>query len=329
MGIKNLLRRTKKHVCLSDEIDKFLIKSESLPNNRDKNFHVSEFAGYCVRELVINKLIPTKPRKNSPDLIRTFNFGTALHDWYQNKYLGPMGILWGKWECSRCGFIHWGFMPKDRHECDSALKQNSCIHCLEKGRIELRGGCIHCGLWGQWIYREIPVVKRFDEYNISFVGHCDGLIKLYNQWFVVELKSMRDPIFLQLDGARYNHSCQGKTYGYLIRSGCVEGLPCDIAIPKPSKVIVFYIGKNCSKEKEYSLNLDDFESEFFTNVPLIFYLSLQRKILPPKWEECTKRSDSIPQKCKKASHCFADRSWDHMVDIGNKRRKKWGMTVIV
>jgi hypothetical protein len=48
----------------------------------------------------------------------TFDVGHAVHAWVQNKYLGPMGKLWGHWFCNKCFSItHTGLMPKKCKDC--------------------------------------------------------------------------------------------------------------------------------------------------------------------------------------------------------------------
>lgn len=48
----------------------------------------------------------------------TFDYGTALHWWFQHKYLGPMGALWGEWRCVKCDHVEEGVMPVSCEKCD-------------------------------------------------------------------------------------------------------------------------------------------------------------------------------------------------------------------
>jgi hypothetical protein len=48
----------------------------------------------------------------------TFDFGTAMHAWWQNRYLGPAGRLWGLWFCAKCKAVTFeGLMPKKCPDC--------------------------------------------------------------------------------------------------------------------------------------------------------------------------------------------------------------------
>lgn len=77
----------------------------------------------CARREAIFCVHPsmdTGPRKQAVGLQLTFDMGKAIHDTYQNRYLGPMGVLWGDWFCFRCDcIVHRGTMPKRCPKCDA------------------------------------------------------------------------------------------------------------------------------------------------------------------------------------------------------------------
>jgi len=78
--------------------------------------------------------------------------GTAVHSVLQ-KWLGIKHYLYGLWECPICNKIQEGFGPK---HCDNTL----CI---------------------------------YKEYELSWKGmsgHCDGLILLNNQFYILEFKTI-------------------------------------------------------------------------------------------------------------------------------------------
>jgi hypothetical protein len=50
----------------------------------------------------------------------TFDVGHSTHAWWQNKYLGPMGRLWGNWFCAKCKAVtSEGLMPKKCPDCNT------------------------------------------------------------------------------------------------------------------------------------------------------------------------------------------------------------------
>jgi hypothetical protein len=56
----------------------------------------------------------TKPKAGEQ---ATYDIGHAVHWWFQNKYLGPSGMLWGEWKCRRCSFVYVGLMPTVCSSC--------------------------------------------------------------------------------------------------------------------------------------------------------------------------------------------------------------------
>jgi hypothetical protein len=59
----------------------------------------------------------------------TLDVGHQAHKWWQNRYLGPRGVLWGDWCCIRCSPLtdggallprHRGRMPKNCPNCSAA-----------------------------------------------------------------------------------------------------------------------------------------------------------------------------------------------------------------
>jgi len=60
----------------------------------------------------------------SPGRRMNFDVGHALHWWWQNRYLGPMGRLWGNWFCARCDkVVTQGLMPKRCPGCNQGYKK--------------------------------------------------------------------------------------------------------------------------------------------------------------------------------------------------------------
>ena len=115
-------------------IDKEIERQTKLVNFRAKGFHPSEVAGICPRYVILKRLLDNrfKQKPINTNLHRIFNDGTMAHEWYQNRYLGPAGVLWGKWICSRCKEVVEGFMPKDSCECQEHDLKNISDFCVDR-----------------------------------------------------------------------------------------------------------------------------------------------------------------------------------------------------
>lgn len=87
--------------------------------DRVTRFHPSQISywGVCPRAYYLlmkrEELGFGLPRKEpfQTSLLRIFEHGHSIHEMYQNKILGPAGVLYGKWECN--GDVIWGFQPSE------------------------------------------------------------------------------------------------------------------------------------------------------------------------------------------------------------------------
>jgi len=317
MALKDLIRDVHgpKTIRLSPAIDKYLVHNETLPNDHDFGWHPSSFCDSCPRAQVISDVLGLELGEGSiaPKLRRIFDVGSACHRWYQEEYLGPMGILWGKWRCSRCHGTTWGFMPKNRHGCERSLEDTTCWKLcggeegrLDQAKIAKRGGCIHCGVWGRWEFKEIPFRLEHPELEEPVLSHTDGLLWLAQTWITLEVKTINSFGFAALNDAKLQHVLQGQCYSELLMRKAVRGLPPDVEVPEPEKLLVFYIGKNTSDEREFLMDVDREVGSAVLEKPLIVERSMETRELPPRHEECegkplTKRA----KKCKAKKYCFA------------------------
>jgi hypothetical protein len=298
---------------IRDKINSFLETSQSLPNNREHGWHVSSFCDACARSMVLERIrnISSKDPVD-PKLQRIFDIGTNTHRWYQEKYFGPMGILWGKWACSRCGEVLWGLMPKSPHRCAPVLSTRRCkIECdlndigsYNSKKVDARGGCLHCGWWGSWEFQEIPFRLFLDGLDLPILGHTDGLLLLGRTWVVLEIKTINSFGFGYLNGPRPGHVYQGFVYGELIRRKNIPGLPDGVNVPIPTKVLVLYVEKNTSSEKEYLVDLNKEVGSKILRRPLFVEECIEDKRLPPKHKDCPNMSSKRAKKCNIRRLCF-------------------------
>jgi len=116
----------------------------------------------------------------SATLQAKFDIGHAIHHWYQNFYLGPMGILRGGWRCSKCGTTVQGFRPADVCSCGS----------------------------DHWRFVEpetnIP--------ELGIVGHCDGIIDRGDGEWVMDIKTINPDLFKSLSEPSLSYIYQVHCY---------------------------------------------------------------------------------------------------------------------
>lgn len=158
---------------------------------RAKGLHPSQIHGMCFREKIYSEylldVMSECPEISNiefkEDITATlqakFDIGHAIHHWYQNKYLGPMGILKGGWACKKCDAYQEGFMPA-----------NVCS----------------CG--GRW--RFIEPQANIPELDI--VGHCDGIIDRGDGPWVMDIKTIDPDRFRSLSEPSMSYIYQVHCY---------------------------------------------------------------------------------------------------------------------
>lgn len=297
MALKDLLHKVHGPDQLSAAIDIFILKREE--EDRSDAWHPSSFRGMCPRREIIKMLLGMEDIRNvAPRTKRIWDVGSAIHALYQNVYLGPMGILWGKWECKICEHIKWGFMP-----------QADCPEC----------NTLDGPYYRIWEYKEVPVRAKLSKGMKPIKGHSDGLLNLPTGWVDLELKSTNDRIFNQLTLEHQyvqDAIAQGRIYSELIRQECVPA-PEGIAIPKPKKLLVMYVNKDKSFEKEFLVDLDTDMAKVQLNNPVQYEEAVVKEELPDKWKVCTAIDKYPASSCEVGTACFnTHASWKLMAEKG-------------
>lgn len=148
---------------LLGDIQQHVVKKAALPNDRRQDvIHPSEMAktDWCPRATAyrISGVEPTDEKKQNGHHLETiFQEGHDIHYKWQT-WLGEMGRLWGKWQCTMCEHTAWGL---------SSLMQY-CAECLNPMR-----------------YAEVPL----DAQRIyGIVGHADGAVPDVKAF--IEIKSV-------------------------------------------------------------------------------------------------------------------------------------------
>jgi len=301
MSLADLVQKVHGQSKLSALIDQFLEQSPG--DYREPGWHPSEFCGMCPRKFILNRLVgPEKSKKPSPSLQRIFDVGTALHAWYQNRYLGPMGILWGKWRCEKCGYITWGYMP-------------SSVSC---------GGCGQKPLWD---YREVPVKANLPgRVGHPIVGHSDGIVKIGTKHFLFEFKTINDGGFTWQKKAKDAHVAQARIYAELVRQGHVrfdEKHKGAVEVPKLHGIMIVYANKNGSPsgnpvEREYLIEFDEEFSRSQLKKPYIVEIAIRNQKLPDRMSECVSSLKKPAKLCPMNSYCFGGKNFKQLAEMSGR-----------
>lgn len=230
---------------------------------RAPGYHASQMFWTCSRTPVFAEAFPELDEEDVPDPHSMINwdFGTATHEWWQNRYFGPMRWLWGDWMCSRCRYVvEDSYMPKDPcSRCnwpdgdpyDSGDERVSCMWSCrwpdEKGFDDPERDCNLCRRWGEWEYQEPGI--HVPELNLH--GHCDGILKIQEPGFPdkmgLEMKTINEKRFNSLTGPIRYHVFQFQIYLHFL--GLKHGII--LYIHKGE-----YNPKNGDKPKAYFVQYD-------------------------------------------------------------------------
>lgn len=176
---------------LTESLERFLSRPEVERLSRPDALHVSAMHDMCTRRVVLEREAPSTRSITWSERIR-WDIGHAVQQWASVHYFGPMGILWGDWQCVACLTVMVGQMP---------------VKCLQCGRTDA------------WRYLEYEAVN--DELGI--VGHLDGLELIVTpggyDFGVLELKTAGPEQYRMLAAARAKpleqHVAQVKMYCWL------------------------------------------------------------------------------------------------------------------
>lgn len=156
-------------------------QSDADEYGRDPFLHISQMYYMCPRAEVAITLTGQK-ESITPALAAKFDIGHAMHHWYQNKYLGPMGVLIGTWKCVRCLKTFEGPMPETKGCQD------------EHGHV--------------WEYVEKQCV--LPKYGI--IGKTDGIIERGDGAWVMDLKTQDPYLFSKCTEPYEAHKMQVNLY---------------------------------------------------------------------------------------------------------------------
>lgn len=146
--------------------------------------HASQLFGLCTRQVLLARALKEVPQSVVPvtDRVR-WDQGSAIHDLVRERYLGPMGVLYGEWRCAKCEGITTGAMPK---------------RCRCGGR--------------RLLYEEREVKNE----ELGIVGHLDGLEQRPGAGLgVLEIKTIDGALFKMLKQPQPEHTFRTHVYMWL------------------------------------------------------------------------------------------------------------------
>jgi len=265
------------------------IKYEREPDYRLPGIHPSGLGNFCLREQVY-KVIAIKAGdkvpsvRPSPETQMIFEAGHATHLWWQSRILGPMGILYGRWECFSCSAVHGTNddiikMPK---KCDSCGAPQDDIWFKEE-RIQIPAHVVlNC---------EEEDLTEQEHAHYRVVGHCDGEIRLVNgKRYIAELKSQNKWNHPKRTEPNRAHMIQGLVYAH---AKGVDG------------VMVIYVNKDTYAPKSYIVTGSDHVVDWLYSQIRLIKKNVDRET-PHKVERvCSSKSCNRAKKCPFRHICFA------------------------
>ena len=82
----------------------------------DSWLHASSLHNLCSMHRVLQQ-VHQRPQAVTPCDRMRWDIGHAVQAWVSNRYLGPMGRLYGEWRCLRCRVVTVGQMPPQCGAC--------------------------------------------------------------------------------------------------------------------------------------------------------------------------------------------------------------------
>lgn len=213
---------------------------------KDTYFHASSLYYMCPRCEVYKAILPDE--MIPPDTLDAitqarFDIGHAMHWWYQNKYLGPMGVLKGKWRCSRCGDVVKGFMPT-----------GTCKKCAEAGKKRVK----------DWVFDETVLMSK--KWNIK--GKIDGVVVRDDEEFLLDIKTCKPSLFASLKKPWPSAIYQVQVYMWLL---------------KMEKGVLLYVDKSADSDvpvKEFPVEYSLETVNSTKGKIAAFQLAMESKTLP-------------------------------------------------
>jgi hypothetical protein len=207
--------------ALPESIREFRMRQDATKERAHDHLYVTDFTYKpCMRRLAYILLRPDiRDKAKDAKTLFKMDSGTAIHAWFQENLLGPMGALYGQWECSRCGNIELGPMPQK--PCARQIKVLDPLSdkwietkCKDIGAPEPDGTVgttakIKKYKGMKWLFKEQRIVLNY--HGIEVTGRHDGLLVIVGDK-LLEIKSTDSERFAALDGPKDYHVFQASVY---------------------------------------------------------------------------------------------------------------------
>lgn len=247
-------------------------------------FHPSAW-GSCLRKVAYQyynekfDFLKRKPYDVDLRMERIFDNGHGVHARWQD-YLDNAGILRGLWRCPNpaCGKVHG---------------KGEKLGIFNPARVDPDFRC-DCGNTEELLYDELTV-ESDPKYN--FKGNVDAIVDVSGtksatgqdfDVFVVDFKSMKDNLFVELDHPKWEHIVQTNIYMWLL------DLPA---------AVVVYENKNDQKIKEMLVPRDESLIERIKSEAEWLARVLESGKMPPRPDGFFK--SKFPCRfCEFVDHCF-------------------------
>jgi len=278
MGVMNVLNHPVKVEYLVR--DYMLKKAMNNPRSFD-HFHPSAW-GQCLRKIAYQYYNDKEKffTKNTVDdkLERIFDHGHVTHARWQ-KYLDHSGYLRGAWKCTN---------PL----CNKVYGAEDKLGIFNPSAKE--GWACSCGSRHRLAYEEV-LVKSEPQYN--FIGSVDAIIDVRgsefekkNQYdiFVVDLKTIKNELFMELMEPKYEHIVQVNIYMWILG---LQG------------AVLVYENKDNQQIKEFFVPRDESLIEHVKKQSIWLTELLKSRKLPFKPNDCS-RSKFPCRSCEFLDLCY-------------------------
>lgn len=269
----------------STVISKSMLESTEGQMGGTSTLHISGLHRLCPREFVLNYWKPTKNPSIGLSNRLQMSTGTHLHSYMQEKVLGPLGVLYGKWRDRTTGHTVEGFHP----DCVKALSHLDDRHYVS------------------WHFVENKVFHP----TYRFSGYYDGDVCLERLDSMVETSRVD---YVELEGKGSFELLEIKSTGEEQFEKLLNGNPISDSykmqatvyanLTGKSKVLFLYIARDTMRihTRWY------YPEECWWNEAIrkssIIWRAIKNRTLPDSMMPCSNKSDWRAKSCPHVATCF-------------------------
>jgi hypothetical protein len=273
-------------------------RREDEPGVRERHWPSEVRADWCAREASLIRAFG-KQGEFTPDgrILRKMERGTLFHHYYQNWVLGPTGQLHGAWLDL--------LTPLDEPAMDERGRVKA-THEVRLGAMPSTELLSPVTRIHRWQYVEIRIQNEL----IDLSGRCDGIVRVGERFWYLEIKTIDSIEFSRMKGPKPDHVVQAGLYLY----GELEK-PLNLMYPKAeiAGTILLYVDANYTSrtdnERLYYVTRESAEFKELV-VPMYERLveyqeALHAERLPAPLPECIGLLCPRAKKCSVAPTCFS------------------------